>query len=129
MGAYLTCLQHVSSSPPSSPTKSGGSLTTGAGSSTHLPVFASASLSSRLTDKGVLQLLFDIRLVRDVLSGGRPMLGSQHAGSDVAAGTAQGGGEVSPALLDSADPSALSAVSDRKKACNQLEQSLQVGQH
>lgn len=34
---------------------------------------SSSSLSSRLSEKGLLQLLFDVRFLSDALAGGKPL--------------------------------------------------------
>ncbi len=88
-----------------------------------------AASSLVLSDKGVLQLLFDLRLLREVLAGGRPLLrGNGNAGNarNVVSGGSGGGGGGGDALLDPQDPTALAMVSERRKAGVQLEQLLQV---
>ena len=75
-------------------------------------------LASRLTEKGVLQLMFDIRMLRDVLAGGRPP--SATGTPPPAAAAALALGEVPQ------DPSVAAALAERKKEWLRLEQMLQV---
>ena len=102
-------------------TKTGNSqhLLGGGGQQHSLP-----SLASRLTEKGVLQLMFDIRMLRDVLAGGRPpsatALQGQTPPPPAAAATTLGLGEVLQ------DPSVAAALAERKKEWLRLEQLLQV---
>ena len=69
------------------------------------------ALDRGLTEKGVLQLLMDVRFLRDALAGGRP-------------GTADGGSGGTPAPPATSDSRALA---ERKRAYVELETSLQVG--
>mmetsp|Transcript_16154 Transcript_16154/g.45001 ORF Transcript_16154/g.45001 Transcript_16154/m.45001 type:complete len:1129 (-) Transcript_16154:189-3575(-) len=64
-----------------------------------------------VSEKGVLQLLFDVRYLRDVLSGARP------APPASSAAAAAGPGMVDPAVI--------SAMSERKRAMVELESKLQ----
>ena len=75
-------------------------------------------LASRLTEKGVLQLMFDIRMLRDVLAGGRPP--SATGTPPAAAAAAMALGEVPQ------DPSVAAALAERKREWLWLEQMLQV---
>ena len=61
------------------------------------------ALEQRITEKGVLQLLFDIRFLRDMLAGGRP-----------------------PADGTTSDAAQEAAVAQRKAAFADLESGLQV---
>ena len=61
------------------------------------------ALEQRLTEKGVLQLLFDIRFLRDVLAGGKP-----------------------PADGSTSDAAQEAAIAQRKAAFADLESGLQV---
>lgn len=67
-----------------------------------------SQLDRAITEKGVLQLLFDLRFLRNTLAGGRPPQ------PDQAAATAGGRASVGAAL------------SQRKRAFTELESSLQV---
>ncbi|GFR44388.1 hypothetical protein Agub_g5608 [Astrephomene gubernaculifera] len=93
-----------------------------------------------LSEKGILQLLFDVRFVRDVLLGGRPVgaagAGATAGGAAARAGTVSsgssnsllgrglgvGGGGVGAEL---ADPAVVSALAERKREGAALEQMLQ----
>jgi hypothetical protein len=66
----------------------GSSSGLGSGTLSSLP---GQTLQGRLSEKGVLQLLLDVRLLRDVLAGGRP-LGSRAAPAAAASAGAAGGG-------------------------------------
>jgi hypothetical protein len=89
-GAALAVLQQLSSS-------SSGSV-------------ADGSSNSAVSEKGVLQLLFDQRLLRDVLGGSKPP-GAE--GAAAANGVAAAGGAV--------------AAAARKRLVMDVEQQLQVG--
>jgi hypothetical protein len=69
-----------------------------------------AALASKVSEKGVLQLLLDVRYLLDVLAGGRPMQRGARAGA---------GGVVDPVLN--------AALARRKKAQAEVESMLQVG--
>ncbi|GAX74233.1 hypothetical protein CEUSTIGMA_g1682.t1 [Chlamydomonas eustigma] len=73
----------------------------------------------RLSEKGVLQLLFDVRTIRDVLAGARPhgTSSSATAASDTRTSS----------LIPTAvpDPVMAAAMADRKRAWQRLEQQLQ----
>lgn len=69
-----------------------------------------------LTEKGVLQLLFDQRFMRDVLGGGKP-LSAVSAGSSTQSAAAANGGGAAAAATD---------VAGRKKLVSGIEQQLQV---
>ncbi|GIL93223.1 hypothetical protein Vretimale_8139 [Volvox reticuliferus] len=90
-----------------------------------------------VTEKGILQLLLDVRFLRDVLVGGRPVTSRS---SSTPAGTAPGLGAVATAgalgglgslavgLLpgvELADPALVSALTERKREAAALEQMLQ----
>lgn len=55
------------------------------------------SLAGRLSEKGTLQLLMDVRFVRDVLAGGRPL---NPRTASVAVAAAGASGSAAPPLLD-----------------------------
>mmetsp|Transcript_34672 Transcript_34672/g.87742 ORF Transcript_34672/g.87742 Transcript_34672/m.87742 type:complete len:1232 (-) Transcript_34672:139-3834(-) len=80
---------------------------------------AAASLAGRLSEKGVLQLLVDVRYLRDVLAGGRPL-----NPRSTPPGASAGGGAPLP-LVDPQDPTALAAMAERKRQGTGLEQQLQ----
>jgi hypothetical protein len=100
-----------------------------------LPGSTESTNGQTLTDKGVLQLLFDQRLVADVLLGGRPLEGvdgsssssssgalgvpGQLMGAPGAGGAAAGGG---------VDPQVGALLAGRRKQVVALEQQLQVGE-
>lgn len=78
-----------------------------------------APLSVQLSDRGVLQLLMDVRFIRDVLAGGRPM---------VRGGTNSGNGDNLKAgigVLDLQDPVVTSMLSERRRDGIALEAQLQ----
>ena len=89
---------------------------------------ANSSSSSRaLSEKGVLQLLFDQRFLRDVLTGGKPLAvvsGGVGGSSGVHAATANGNGGSSSS---GSGVSAEAAVAARKQLVTAVEQQLQVG--
>lgn len=76
----------------------------------------SSSLATQLSEKGVLQLLFDARLLRDVLAGGRQLVRNGASSAVVSGGV----------LLDPQDTEALAAMAERRKTGTVLEQQLQV---
>ncbi|KXZ49014.1 hypothetical protein GPECTOR_23g103 [Gonium pectorale] len=89
-----------------------------------------------LSEKGVLQLLFDVRLVRDVLLGGRPVgsAGPSAAGAGTGQSAVRGvgvggllatGAVVGAGAAELADPTVLSALAERKRQQAALEQTLQ----
>ncbi len=106
------------------------------------------ALSARgVSEKGVLQLLMDVRFIRDVLVGGRPV-GTRPAGQAVGGAGAGASGGLHPSgsggalpgavsvggLLpgvgvggELADPTVASALAERKREAAALEQMLQVG--
>lgn len=95
----------------------------GTGTLTSLP---GQTLEGRLSEKGVLQLLLDVRLLRDVLAGGRPLgsrVGAASALPPAGPGSAAQGAAV---LLDPTDPAVLAALNERRRQGAQLEQQLQV---
>ncbi len=71
-------------------------------------------LDRAVTEKGVLQLLFDLRFLRNTLGGGRPLQPYQDAASRPGSAIGAGGASVGAAL------------SQRKRAFAELESSLQV---
>ncbi|KAG2431082.1 hypothetical protein HXX76_009615 [Chlamydomonas incerta] len=98
-----------------------------------------------ITEKGVLQLLFDVRFIRDVLVGGRPVSatrpgGAGGAGASAAsvaaaaaaaatAGAALGGlggmGGLGAGTAELADPAVVAALGERRREQAALEQMLQ----
>lgn len=72
-------------------------------------------LDRAITEKGVLQLLFDLRFLRNSLAGGRP------------AASAAGGGVPSRGQLHGSSAPGSAALSQRKRAFSDVESSLQVG--
>ncbi|GLC68116.1 hypothetical protein PLESTF_000647700 [Pleodorina starrii] len=93
-----------------------------------------------VTEKGILQLLLDVRFLRDVLVGGRPVTtrgagagasGAGAAAAAAAAAAASGGGlgALGSGLLlpgsELTDPSLVSALAERKREAAALEQLLQ----
>jgi hypothetical protein len=87
------------------------------------------ALASRLTEKGVLQLMFDVRTLRDVLACGRPLSASS---SSAAAATSapraplHDGSASLGAGEGQQDPRAAAAMAERRKEWLRLEQQLQV---
>lgn len=71
------------------------------------------SLDRAITEKGVLQLLFDLRFLRNSLAGGRPA-------------AADAGPAANARLARSGVPST-AALSQRKRAFSDVESALQVG--
>lgn len=104
-GAALAALQQLGSSVTSS--SLGG----------HATAAATDGEVGGITEKGVLQLLFDQRLLRDVLGGGKP-LGAQAAADTAAAANG---------VADGSTASPAAALAARKKLVAGLEQRLQVG--
>lgn len=127
LGAALNCLNQLLSASSLS-SANGHSLSAATSSSTSngngrtLSGVLTPSLESRLSEKGVLQLLFDVRLVRDILQGGRPLSPAQTQGG----GSTGAAATTAPALLDPQDASVLAALADRRRAVTLLEQQLQV---
>jgi hypothetical protein len=83
------------------------------------------------SERGVLQLLLDVRLVRDTLAGGRPLTviargGSAGGAAGAVAGVAGVGGAAVAAAAALPDPATMAAVAERKKEMVALEQMLQV---
>jgi len=84
----------------------------------------------KLSEKGVLQLLLDVRLLRDVLAGGRPLdlwAASSSAGTPgLEAAVPQSSLLTAPLLqADLQDPAVMAAVVNRKREVSNLEQQLQ----
>ncbi|KAG2492230.1 hypothetical protein HYH03_009474 [Edaphochlamys debaryana] len=86
-----------------------------------------------LTEKGVLQLLLDVRFLRDVLVGGRPVSTTGRPGAGGAAAGAPGGAVAAAAAAaagllpggELAEPTVAAALAERKKEATALEQMLQ----
>ena len=90
---------------------------------------ASASFASRLTEKGVLQLMLDVRTVRDALAGGRPAPSPAPAASSLtrASSSLSGGGAAAVVGGDvMQEPSVAAALAERRREWLRLEQQLQV---
>lgn len=105
-GALLAVIQQLLLNSSANPTSN---------SSRARPGSAGPRSSPRvLTEKGVLQLLFDQRFMRDVLGGGRPL----------AAVTAAGGGHL--AAANGNGGGAEGDLAARKRLVSSLEQQLQV---
>jgi hypothetical protein len=96
-GAALAALQQLSS--------------TNSSSSQPGSAAADSSSSSAVSEKGVLQLLFDQRLLRDVLGGSRPPAADAAAATGAAANGTAGAG----------------SAAARKRLVQDVEQQLQVG--
>ena len=91
----------------------------------------STSFASRLTEKGVLQLMLDVRTVRDALAGGRPSPLPLPAASSLtrASSSLSGGGAAVVVGGDvMQEPSVAAALAERRREWLKLEQQLQVGQ-
>lgn len=67
-----------------------------------------------ITERGILQLIFDLRYLRDVLSGGRPAPPLSHTAEEPSAASRM------------MDPAVTAAVADRKRAFTKLEGQLQA---
>lgn len=97
------------------------------------PTHPATTLGGRLSEKGVLQLLADVRFLRDVLAGGRPLNPRTAAVATAGSGGGAGAGAAPappppPALLvDPQDQGSLAALAERKRMGVALEQQLQVG--
>ncbi|KAL6758300.1 hypothetical protein V8C86DRAFT_2599273 [Haematococcus lacustris] len=107
---------------------------------------SAAGFSGRLSEKGVLQLLLDVRLARDMLAGGRPLclgpttaahsvLSSSSSSSSSSGQAAQGGKgpdqqqqqqqQQQQEVLDPGSPLVVATVAERRRAAVLLEQQLQ----
>lgn len=107
-----------------------------------------ADFGAAISEKGVLQLLFDQRLIRDFLVGARPVLitssGESMNGTLTSESVSNGLDEVSSSSrqfsrsagafggsghhkLDASDPHTQAAMAERRKLVAALEQQLQVG--
>lgn len=106
-GALLTALQQLLQISSSSSASNGNIRPGSAGP---------GSRPRALSEKGVLQLLFDQRFMRDVLGGGKPLgaVSAAAAAAAAAAGTANG------------SASAEAEAAARKRLVSGLEQQLQV---
>ncbi|KAG1666478.1 hypothetical protein FOA52_004860 [Chlamydomonas sp. UWO 241] len=83
---------------------------------------ATTATRPALSEKGVLQLLLDARVVRDVTAGGRPL--SLRSGAAGAAAAAAAGGATAAAVAGD-DPAVTAAVAARRRECARLEGELQ----
>jgi hypothetical protein len=110
-GALLAALQHLLQASSSNSSSTNGNIWPGSA--------GPGSRARSLSEKGVLQLLFDQRSMRDVLGGGRPLAAVSAVVASSGGGAAANGG-VSSSSGD-AD------VAARKRLVSGLEQHLQVG--
>ncbi|GIL55296.1 hypothetical protein Vafri_10857 [Volvox africanus] len=90
-----------------------------------------------ITEKGILQLLLDVRFLRDMLVGGRPVTARSSSapagpapglGAVATSGAIGGLGSLAAGLLpgvELADPALVSALTERKREAAALEQMLQ----
>lgn len=69
-----------------------------------------SQLSSKITEKGILQLLFDLRFLQDVLSGGRPV---------------QSGDESAPEWQQAKEKTQME-ISEQQRGFDALEMNLQA---
>lgn len=114
-------LGHLGGSGSLGPAVTGGALA--------VPAVAPTSLEGRLSEKGVVQLLMDVRFLRDVLVGGKPLTPRPVTAPAVSAdGGMPAAAAHAPLTLDPHDPLVLSALAERKRMGLSLEQQLQVGQ-
>uniref|UniRef100_A0A7S3QNJ0 Conserved oligomeric Golgi complex subunit 1 n=1 Tax=Dunaliella tertiolecta TaxID=3047 RepID=A0A7S3QNJ0_DUNTE len=79
---------------------------------------AAARLAGALTEKGVLQLLMDVRFMRDVLAGGRPLGPPQQQHQQQQQHGTEGNAEAS-------DSHIVAALMERRRQGSNLEQHLQ----
>lgn len=104
-----------------------GTATAGASMTTTGP-----PLGARLSEKGVLQLLLDVRLIRETLAGGRPLgaaaaaAGPGAAAPGSGAGVGPGGVGMGVLGMELQDPTVVSLLAERRKEGLRLEQALQV---
>jgi hypothetical protein len=119
-GALLAALQQLvqrSADSSSSVSVSNGSSRPGSA--------AAGSRPKPLSEQGILQLLFDQRVLRDVLGGGKPL----SAVSPLAAGQAPGGSSAPAAAAAAPTNAAVDAdaeLAGRRRLASGLEQQLQV---
>lgn len=115
-GALLTALQQLLQASSNSNSSSNGNVRPSSAGSGPQP--------RTLSEKGVLQLLFDQRFIRDVLGGGRPLAAVSAAAAHSA--VAGSNGQVATA---NGSVSSDADVAARKRLVSGLEQQLQVRRH
>lgn len=115
-GALLAALQQLLQASTSS--SSNGNIRPGSA--------GPGSRARSLSEKGVLQLLFDQRFMRDVLGGGKPLAAVSTA-AVTAVGSSSGASATANGGVSSISISADADVAARKRLVSGLEQQLQVG--